>query len=86
MRLLTTVAALSLAGTVLLSLLPEGGMKRTAGLALGLLTMLCWAEGISALLQIDLGTDFPSSVFSTTTTSLTSACHDAITSLQEALP
>ena len=42
MELLTTFAAFSMAGTVLLSLLPEGGIKRTAGLAVGLLTLMCW--------------------------------------------
>ena len=54
MQILTTFAALSLAGTVLLSLLPEGGLKRTAGMAVGLLTLMCWAEGVASLLGLEL--------------------------------
>ena len=40
MHLLATFAAFSMAGTVLLSLLPEGGIKRTAAMAVGLLESL----------------------------------------------
>lgn len=86
MHLLTTFAALSMAGTVLLSLLPEGGMKRTAGLAVGLLTILCWAEGIARILEIDLGADFPGTVLSSTTVTLDDAVTDALAALQEAVP
>ena len=50
MQMLANFAAMSLIGTVLLSLLPEGSMKRTAAMAIGLLTLLCWAEGIADLL------------------------------------
>ena len=86
MHLLTTFAALSMAGTVLLSLLPEGGMKRTAGLAVGLLAILCWAEGIAGLLEIDLRADFPPTVLSSTAVTLDGASLDALTALQEAVP
>lgn len=86
MHLLTTFAALSMAGTVLLSLLPEGGMKRTAGLAVGLLTILCWAEGIAQLLEIDLEADFPSSVLTSTAVTLEEASTEAVAALQEAAP
>ena len=86
MHLLTTFAALSMAGTVLLTLLPEGGMKRTAGLAVGLLTILCWAEGIARILEIDLGADFPATVLSSTAVSLEGAATDALAKLQEAAP
>ena len=51
MELLTTFAAFSMAGTVLLSLLPEGGIKRTAGLAVGLMTLMCWVEGLAGMLS-----------------------------------
>lgn len=54
MRTLATFAALSMAGTVILSLLPEGGLKRTAGMAVGLLTLMCWAEGVASLLGLKL--------------------------------
>ena len=53
-QLLGRFAALSMVGTVLLSLLPSGGMKRTAAFVIGLLTLMCWAEGIAALFDIQL--------------------------------
>lgn len=86
MHLLTTFAALSMAGTVLLSLLPDGGMKRTAGLAVGLLTILCWAEGIAQLLEIDLEADIPTAVLSPTAVTLDETAIDALAALQEAAP
>ena len=86
MPLLTTFAALSMAGTVLLSLLPEGGMKRTASLAVGLLTLLCWAEGVAGLLEIDLAVDLPATVLTATALSLEDASTGAVAALQEASP
>lgn len=55
LRALTSFAALSMAGTVILSLLPEGGTRRTASLVISLMTLLCWAEGIAGL----IGLPFP---------------------------
>ena len=86
MPLLTTFAALSMAGTVLLSLLPEGGMKRTASLAVGLLTLLCWAEGVAGLLEIDLAAELPSTALTATALTLEDASADAVAALQEASP
>ena len=86
MHLLTTFAALSMAGTVLLSLLPEGGMKRTASLAVGLLTLLCWAEGVAGLLEIDLAADLPATVLTATAVTLEDASTGAVAALQEASP
>ena len=86
MPLLTTFAALSMAGTVLLSLLPEGGMKRTASLAVGLLTLLCWAEGVAGLLEIDLAADLPATVLTATAVTLEDASTGAVAALQEASP
>lgn len=77
MHLLGTFAALSMAGTVILSLLPEGGIKRTAGMAVGLLTLLCWAEGISALLGIEFYTSAPESAFAPTAVSVQDASIEA---------
>lgn len=86
MHLLTTFAALSMAGTVLLSLLPEGGMKRTASLAVGLLTLLCWAEGVAGLLEIDLAAELPATALTATALTLEDASADAVAALQEASP
>ena len=76
MQTLATFAALSMAGTALLSLLPEGGMKRTAGMAVGLLTLLCWAEGIAGLLGLEWAVDLPATAFSPTEVSIQSAMAD----------
>lgn len=73
MRLLMTFAALAMAGTVILSLLPEGGIKRTAGMAVGLLTLMCWAEGIAALLGIDLSAETPATALVPTAVSVQAA-------------
>ena len=81
LNLLSTFAALSLAGTVLLSLLPEGGLKRTAGMAVGLLTLLCWAEGVAALLGFAWTVDTPSSALAPTAVSVAEASTAAAASL-----
>lgn len=81
MSTLATFAALSMAGTVLLSLLTEGGLKRTAGMAVGLLTLMCWAEGIAALLNIELDTDVPSTALVPTAITVGNASKDAATAL-----
>ncbi|MBE5804530.1 MAG: hypothetical protein E7316_08475 [Clostridiales bacterium] len=43
--------ALTLSCGVVLSLLPEGSLRRTAALVLGLVLTLCWAEGLAGLIQ-----------------------------------
>lgn len=86
MQFLTTFVALSMVTSVLLTLLPEGGIKRTAGMAMGLLTLLCWAESIATLLNIDWNADFPTSVLSSTAITLETAATGALTALQEVLP
>lgn len=73
MRLLTTFAALAMAGTVILSLLPEGGIKRTAGMAIGLLTLMCWAEGIASLLGLELAAKTPATALAPTAFSVQTA-------------
>lgn len=82
LQMLSTFAALSMCGTVMLSLLPEGGIKRTAGLAVGLLTLMCWAEGIAGLLGIPLTLDAPSTAFAPTALSIQDAMADASAQLE----
>ena len=73
---LFSFAALSIAGSVVLSLLPHGSLRKTAAMVIGLLTMLCWAEGFLGLLnwtggsQSDITVLMPTSV---TLSSMTSA-------------
>ena len=80
-QLLGRFAALSMVGTVLLSLLPSGGMKRTAAFAVGLLTLVCWAEGVAALLNIDLEVHPPASVLTSTAVSVEEAATAAANAL-----
>ena len=80
-QLLGRFAALSMLGTVLLSLLPSGGMKRTAAFAVGLLTLVCWAEGVAALLNIDLEVQQPASVLTSTAVSVEEAAAAAANAL-----
>lgn len=69
-QLLGRFAAFSMIGTVMLSLLPSGGMKRTAAFAIGLLTLVCWAEGLAELLNIHLVVQPPASVLTSTAVSI----------------
>ncbi len=81
MKLLGTFAALSMAGTVMLSLLPEVGLKRTAGMAVGLLTLMCWAEGIASLLHIDLDFAAEGSALAPTAVSVEETAQEAVSAL-----
>lgn len=80
---LTTFAALSMAGTVILSLLPDGGVKRTAGMVLGLLTLLCWAEGIASLLGFSFSGNNPGTSLVPTAVSVEYAFEEAAEALAE---
>lgn len=51
MELLKRFAILTLAAGMILSLLPEGSLRRTASMAAGLMMLLFWADGISAILN-----------------------------------
>lgn len=71
--MLIRFAALSMSGTVILSLLPDGSLKRTAAMAVGLLALLCWAEGILALLGTSLPLPFAAAPLTATSLSLQEA-------------
>ncbi len=83
MDLLGTFAALSMAGTVVLSLLPEGGLKRTASMAVGLLMLLCWAEGIASLLGLKLPDMTEGQALAPTSISVENAAQEASAALHE---
>lgn len=89
MKLLVAFAALSLAGSALLSLLPEGGIKQTAGMVIGLLTLMCWVEGVASLLGLQLHVSPPGSVLSPTALSVDSVQEQVVSRLinqQEEMP
>ncbi len=81
MQMLATFATMSMIGTLLLSLLPEGGMKRTASMAVGLLTLLCWAEGIADLLGWQGTTEAPDTALVPTSVTLENIADAAAASL-----
>ena len=66
MVLLRTFATLALISGALLVLLPEGSLRRTAALVMGLLLTLCWAQGLMALIQLPPASDMPDTVLSST--------------------
>lgn len=89
MHLLATFAAFSLSGTVILALLPEGGVKRTAGMAVGILTLSCWVEGVAALFDYTFPSAETVSPLIPTSITVEGAVQDASASLSaqwEALP
>jgi hypothetical protein len=83
LQALSTFAALSIAGTVILSLLAEGGVKRTAALVLSLLTLLYWAEGIATLLGLSFPVQDAASPLAPTSFCVESAAEEAAASLSE---
>ncbi len=81
MQTIATFAALSMAGTIVLSLLPEGGIKRTAAMAVGLVTLMCWAEGIAGLFGLDIEIRLPATPLAATSVSLSRAEAEAASTL-----
>lgn len=70
LKALASFAALSMAGTVVLSLLPDGGLRRTASMVIGLLMLMCWAEDIFALFGHELPAGGTGSVLTSTAVTL----------------
>lgn len=58
--------ALTLCCGLVLTLLPEGSLRRTAALVIGLMMTLCWADSILALLHLPPLPDLPASVLTET--------------------
>lgn len=66
MEWLHSFAALSLCCGVAAALLPEGSLRRTAALVLGLVLTLCWVEGLCGMAGLGALPDAASSVLAET--------------------
>ena len=62
MEWLYPFVTLALCCGLVLSLLPEGSLRRTAALVLGLMMTLCWAESLAVLFHWPALTDPPATV------------------------
>lgn len=86
--LLRSFAALALVSGVIMSLLPEGSIKRTAAMTVGLLMLLCWLEGLQGLLPLPEGTP-PDSLLTgsgMTLASASAAARESMQAIWEATP
>ena len=58
--------ALTLCCGLVLTLLPEGTLRRTAALVIGLMLTLCWADSVLALLHLPPLPDLPDTALTMT--------------------
>lgn len=72
-----------MAGTVIISLLPDDGLRHTARLAIALLTLFYWINGIFQLCNIDFPTIGSSPMLVDTSFELTQATAETIAQLQD---
>lgn len=77
LELLKQFAALALMSGIVTSLLPEGTMKRTASMVIGLLMLLCWAEGLAGLLAIPSIASLPDTLLAPTDAGLVQSAENA---------
>ena len=76
MALLKTFATLALISSALLVLLPEGSLRRTASLVMGLLLTLCWAQGLLQWCQLPQGGQLPDTALAPTGVTIQSFADD----------
>ena len=77
MALLKTFATMALISGALLVLLPEGSLRRTAALVVGLMLTLCWAGGLMELARLPEPGPLPGAVLTPTGTTLQTAAEEA---------
>lgn len=73
--------ALTLCCGVVLTLLPEGTLRRTAALTLGLMMMLCWADSLTDLLHLPQFSSPAATVLEETGASIHTALEEYIAAL-----
>ena len=76
MALLKTFATMALIAGALLMLLPEGSLRKTAALVMGLMLTLCWAEGLMALFQLPEGGAYSGTALTSTGTTVQAIADD----------
>ena len=81
MDLLKCFSTLALIAGALLTLLPEGSIRKTAALAFGLMLTLCWVEGMLQLWQPEHSAPIPAAILQNTSLSLAQAEADALSRL-----
>ncbi len=64
LTLIHRFAALVLVCGVLMAVLPEGSVRRTAAMVMGLIVALCWLEGLSGLFHWPMPAQAPATVLS----------------------
>ncbi len=84
MDLLRTFSTLALMASAILTLLPEGSLRKTAALALGLMITLCWVQGLMELMHSPELPAFSAAALAPTSLSLAGAEEAAYHALQAA--
>lgn len=77
MELLNRFAAFSLASGVLLTLLPEGTLHKTARMVVGLMILMLWAQGLHDLIRLPQESAAPSTILTTSSMSLEECVEEA---------
>lgn len=62
MELIREYAGLSMVCGAAMLLLPPGGLRRTAALAMGLVLMLFWLQGLTGLLHLPAAPEVPATL------------------------
>lgn len=63
MQMLFTFAGLVMCSSVVLALLPQGGIRKTASLVAGLMILSVWLSSLSGTLKLPSFPDLPDSLF-----------------------
>lgn len=83
-ELLRTFSTLALISGAVLTLLPEGSLRKTAALALGLMITLCWAQGLMNMLDLPEASPSSASALAPTFLSLADAEAEVLAAMQAA--
>lgn len=85
LELLTSFSAMTLISGAVLSLLPEGSIRRTAGMVIGLMTLMLWADGLASLKPVSQTESAPQTPLTASGENVTRASAEAAQALRERL-